>query len=242
MDESILEDIGLTHAEIKVYLALLDLGSSTAGPILEKSKLHNSVVHRNLDRLIEKGLITYVLEGKRKYYQAVNPRLLIDFLEDKKKRFEDILPQLLQRQQLSKKKPQATIYQGVRGVKELLYLVIDSGSHEYVGYGGPQKSDEIMGTYFWKGFHLRRKEKHINARLIFHNSLRWWGKELEKFKYTKVRYTRTDFEELTETVVCGNRVGIIIWVDNPYGFLIEEELAANSYRKFFDILWEQGVK
>ena len=41
MDLSILEDLGLTHAEIKVYVALLELGSSTAGPLINKSQLVN---------------------------------------------------------------------------------------------------------------------------------------------------------------------------------------------------------
>lgn len=45
MDTQILEDIGLTNAEIKVYIALLELGTSTAGPIIEKTGLQNSVVH-----------------------------------------------------------------------------------------------------------------------------------------------------------------------------------------------------
>ena len=40
MDITILEDLGLTNAEIKIYLALLELGSTTAGPIIEKSGLH----------------------------------------------------------------------------------------------------------------------------------------------------------------------------------------------------------
>ena len=62
MDTSILEDLGLTQAEIKVYIALLELGSSSAGQILEKSGLQNSVVHRALNSLIEKGLISYILE------------------------------------------------------------------------------------------------------------------------------------------------------------------------------------
>ena len=52
MDLSILEDLGLTHAEIKVYVALLELGSSTAGPLINKSQLHNSVVHRAITSLI----------------------------------------------------------------------------------------------------------------------------------------------------------------------------------------------
>ena len=45
MDTAILEDIGLTNAEIKVYLSLLELGTATAGPIIEKSCLQSSVVH-----------------------------------------------------------------------------------------------------------------------------------------------------------------------------------------------------
>jgi len=60
----------------------------------------------------------------------------------------------------------------------------------------------------------------------------WW------LSLTQVRFTEKDFEELTETIICGNRVGIIIWLDNPFGFLIEDGLAARSYRKFFEILWK----
>ena len=39
MDTTILEDLGLKNAEIKVYLALLDLGVAKAGEIIKKSGL-----------------------------------------------------------------------------------------------------------------------------------------------------------------------------------------------------------
>ena len=70
MDTEIFEELGLTRTEIKLYLTLLEIGSSTAGTILEKSKLPNSTVHRDLNSLIERGLINFILEGKRKIYQA----------------------------------------------------------------------------------------------------------------------------------------------------------------------------
>jgi len=240
MDESILEDLGLTHAEIKVYLALLELGSASAGPILEKSGLHNSVVHRNLDRLIEKGLITFVLEGKKKYYQAVDPKSLIDFLEEKKERVKSILPELIEKQRSAKQKPEARIYRGVRGVKELLYQMIDTDAKEYFGYGGPQKAHDLLGDHFWAGFHNRRIQRKISAKLIFHSSLKWWGEKLNRKRLTNVRFTSRDFEALTETVICGSNVGIIVYLDKPYGFLLQEKIAANSYKKFFDLLWNTG--
>ena len=39
MDNTILEQIGLTKSEINVYLALLELGSSSTGKIVDKSKV-----------------------------------------------------------------------------------------------------------------------------------------------------------------------------------------------------------
>lgn len=238
MDTSILEDIGLTGAEIKVFLTLLELGSSTAGKVVEKSGLQNAVVHRAFHSLAEKGLITYVIEGKVKHYQTIEPKLLLEFIEEKKARLEKLLPELEAKREIAKKKPKATIFQGARGVKELFNLMLETESKEYIGYGGAQKSDEILGTYFWEAFHKKRVRKKIKAKLLFHASLEWWGKRLKKLPLTEVRFTEKEFEELTETVICGNRVGVIIWLDKPYGFLIEEELAAKSYRKFFELLWK----
>ena len=90
MDTSILEDIGLTNAEIKVYMALLELGSSSAGPIIEKSKLQSSVVHMTLNKLLDKGFISFTKAGQRRLYQATNPKHIIEFIEGKKERFEEI--------------------------------------------------------------------------------------------------------------------------------------------------------
>jgi len=85
MDSSVLENLGLTRAEIKVFVTLLELGSSTAGKIVEKSGLQNAVVHRAFHSLTEKGLITYVFEGRIKHYQPIEPKLLLNFLDEKSK-------------------------------------------------------------------------------------------------------------------------------------------------------------
>jgi len=238
MDTSILEDIGLTGSEIKVFLTLLEIGSSTAGKVVEKSGLQNAVVHRAFHSLAEKGLITYVKEGKIRHYQAVEPKLLLGFLEEKKKHLEKLLPELEAKRKLAKQKPQATIFQGIRGVKELLNLMLDTKSRKYFAYGGPQRAHDLLGDFFWESFHRKRISKKIKAKLLFHYSLKWWADELNRLSLTKVKTTRKDFEEVTETIICGDRVAIIIYLDKPFGFLIEEPLAAKSYRKFFELLWK----
>src|SRR3989338_1472481 len=102
MDLSALEDIGLTKSEISVFISLISLGKSPAGPIVRKSGLQNSVVHRAIPRLIGKGLINYVQEGKKKYYSASDPKMILNYLDIKKERIEKLLPELMARQSLEK--------------------------------------------------------------------------------------------------------------------------------------------
>ena len=241
MDTQILEDIGLTGSEIKVFLTLLELGSSTAGKVVGKSGLQNAVVHRAFHSLIEKGLITYVFEGKIKQYQSIEPKLLLNFIDEKKQKLEKLLPELEAKRKLQKEKPKARIFQGIRGVKELLNLMLDSNSKEYLAYGGPQKAHELLEDFFWESFHRKRISKKIKAKLIFHPSLKWWGKKLNRFKLTEIKTTKKDFEELTETIICGNRIAIIIYLDKPFGFLIEDEMVAISYTNFFEMLWKTAT-
>ena len=120
MDTKPLEDLGLTNAEIKVYLSLLEIGSTKAGSIIEKAGVQSSVVHNCLHTLVEKGLISYIKKGKIKYYQADNPKNFIDFIDEKKKNFENILPQLLAKQKIKEERNEAEIYEGFKGIMNML--------------------------------------------------------------------------------------------------------------------------
>ena len=84
MDLSFLKEIGLTEGEIKVYLALLELGASTTGPIIEKANISRSIIYQILDKLIEKGLVSFITKEKTKYFQATQPKHFLDIIEKEK--------------------------------------------------------------------------------------------------------------------------------------------------------------
>ncbi len=236
MDTSILEDIGLTNAEIKVYLSLLELGSATAGPIIEKSGLQSSVVHMTLNKLIDKGFVSFVKEGKRNYYQASNPKNIVEFIEEKKERFEKLLPQLLLKQKTAKQKPEIVTFRGVKGIKELLYELLEAGGVEHHTFGSTKES-LMMGEAWWVGYHKKRAAKGIKAKLLFNESLKSWAAE-KKYPKSEVKYTKKGFEPLTETIIRSDSVGIIIWTEKPIGVLISHKTVADSYEKFFQLMWK----
>ena len=238
METKILEEIGLTPSEVDVFLTLLKISPAKAGEVIDKSNLQNPVVHRAFHSLIGKGLITFSFEGKIKYYQAINPSLLLNLLEERKKRLEAIIPELSKLREIKREKTKAIIHQGKRGVRELLNYLLDNCNDEFLSYGAPEKSLELLEDFFWKGFHNKRISKNIKAKMIFNTSLEKRANELNKLKKTEVRTTSKEFEELVETVIAKDKVGIIIYLEDPIGILIEEELAAKSYRKFFELIWK----
>ncbi|MBI2548755.1 hypothetical protein HYW21_05385 [Candidatus Woesearchaeota archaeon] len=239
MDTQILEEIGLSNAEIKVYLALLELGTSRAGPILEKSGLQNSVVHMTLNKLIDRGFVTFVKEGKRNHYQATNPKHIVAYINEKKERFEQILPALLLKQQQSKKKPEVITFRGIKGMRELLYELLEAGGKEHHTFGSSIKS-LMMGDAWWVNYHRKRAAKQIKARLIFNESLKQWC-NIHKYPKATYKFTKIGFEPLTETIVRNDKIGIIIWTEKPLGVLLHNKEAAESYDKFFTLIWHTAT-
>src|SRR3989344_1798852 len=124
MDTKALENIGLTDGEIRVYLALIKLGPSTSGPITDKSKVSSSKIYNILERLMQKGIVSYIIKEKTRYYQAEDPLKIKEYLNQKEKDFQKqkeevdkLIPQLQLQKQLEKTKSEAQIYKGFKGIQ-----------------------------------------------------------------------------------------------------------------------------
>src|SRR3989338_10941265 len=79
-----LSNVGLTDSESKVYLALLSLGDSTRGEIVNESGIAGSKVYEVLDKLYRKGLVAKYLKDKILHFKPANPMQLITYLNEKK--------------------------------------------------------------------------------------------------------------------------------------------------------------
>tara|TARA_Y100000310_G_C20656794_1_gene802391 strand:- start:57 stop:815 length:759 start_codon:yes stop_codon:yes gene_type:complete len=176
MDISAIKEAGLTEGEAKVYLALLGLGPSTTGPIIEKSGVAKSIIYQLLEKLLQKGLVSYIIKEKTKYFQAAEPNKLIDYIEerekellDNKKKVEDILPQLILKQKEAKQS-EAKIFEGFRGmitVHEHTYQKLKRGE-EYFFLGIAPEQPKHFHAY-WQRDHLRRTKAGIKCKLLFHS-------------------------------------------------------------------------
>ena len=130
MYENILTEIGMTKSEIAIYFALLDLGSSSTGPIIKKAKIASGKAYLILDKLVTKGLVTYVIKSGTKYYQAKDPERLLDYLKEKEdnlKEKESELRKIIPNLKLKYEKQEhnkAEVYEGIKGFKTFYEMVL----------------------------------------------------------------------------------------------------------------------
>src|SRR3989338_6664713 len=114
-----LEKLGFSPNEIKVYLTLNDYGSLKAGRIAKLAKIDRSSCYNTLKLLLEKGLASYVLIGKVKWFQATGPKRLLDYIKEQEDDIQSILPELHARHKATKIEGQVRLFKGVKGIKSI---------------------------------------------------------------------------------------------------------------------------
>src|SRR3989338_11107775 len=115
--KEILKELGLSEGEAKVYLALLRLGESQVNKVKTETKIHRTTIYDFLDKLIKKGLASYVVKNNVKFFSASHPSSLDSLLKEKKEKLEETLPELVKLCSLEKKQLKVEVYEGVEGFK-----------------------------------------------------------------------------------------------------------------------------
>jgi len=250
MNTEILEKIGLTKSEIKVYLALLELGSTSKGLLVKKAGITSSKIYEVMDKLIKKGLASYVLKNKVKYFKAASPKRIKDYLEEKKKEiiekeksFEKILPFLKDKHLFLKEEIDAEIFKGWRGMEtvfEDMINTLDKGEINYV-FGASKGYDTKRTRSFYDKYQIKTNKKGIKIKTIFNEDSReYFEKSKAIKKHIEVKYLKQ--KTPTEINIYDNKVLIIILSKIPIIIMIKGEEVAASFKQYFDTMWKIAKK
>lgn len=231
----VLESLGFSPNEIKVYLTLNDKGSSKAGKIAKLAKIDRSSCYNALKSLQEKGLVSYVMIGKVKHFQVAGPRRLLEYVKEQEKDVKGILPELQDRHERSKVEGQVRLFKGKKGIKTIFMDIIRTGKNNYV-FGSEGQFSERLTDFAYK-FDLLKKENNIHTRLIIRK-----GREEVDSKTSEYKYLPNISESPAVTNIYGNKIAILIWTDEPEGIIIENKAAAKAYKSYFDFMWKHGKK
>ena len=239
-----LRKIGLSEGEIKVYSALLNNGSLPVNLIHEKVGIERRNIYDILNKLIERGLISYVTENKRKSYSISHPSKILGYIEEQKHELEQTkqevtkdIPSLIEKFNFKRPDVSAEVYRGYGGVKAIWEDMLNYKEVRWIGSGRyvPKKF-----PHFFENWNMRRIKKKVKWFNLMREELR---KETKTMPFEELKFLPKEFSG-NPTVICvyGNKVVSFLFGDDIFAFLIESKDLADNYRRYHKYLFENVAK
>jgi len=245
MEIKLLSQLGLNDSEIKVYLALLDMESSTVGPIIKNAGVPDSKIYIILEKLKTKGLVSFVIKNNVRHYQASDPKNLIRLLDEREKEIEEqkerirkeLIPQIEERRKITEDKQEALVYEGLGGMKAAFGYVLSTMNkgEEYSVFVLGKEYERKESIHFFNNYHKKRIEKGVKVKFI---SEEYGAKIIKKYyNYTLMQHRVSKQKIPIGTLIFKGHVMIVSWQDKPTAFIIKSEKAYEYYKAFFEHVW-----
>ena len=245
MELDILTKIGFTQGEIRVYEALLKLGKSSTGKIMEKSNISSSKVYLTLDKLVHKGLVSFFILDNVKYFQPNNPISLSNYIKSQKEELNDIeanieilIPKIASK--IEKQDESSQVYKGFRGIMAAYNNILDSLSkgEEYCLFAidsDTAKTEKVLD--FFTKFHENRSKKCVKVRVIADSKI---------FEVYRRRHLLGNLYSIrhhplslpTGIVIGKDRITFMNFGDDPTAYEIVSSSMTRKYKDFFNRLWK----
>lgn len=241
-----LTNLGLTHGEAKVYLAMTQIGPSRIGKIVETSGVSQSKVYNVLDRLILKGLASYNIQDNIKHFQSLEPSRLHEYIQKKeneiRKQKEGIIQIIndLSKNIYATKRSTSEIFVGERSLRSAyMTLLSDAKKGDLLRYFYPYPDAHENASPFYSRFYKYQKSKGLIERGIvtmdFKNSKHF--KEIPK----DVKLRHVDFPLPGTIDIFTDKLLIVDWKTTT-GILITSSEITGIFVGYFDSIWKIAHK
>lgn len=256
--------LGLTSNEVEIYLTLLNKGEISVNEIGSSSGLHRQVCYDALDRLLEKGVVSYIIKNNKKFFKALKPDKIIDYLDERKQEIEQkkqdinsIMPQLLGMFSTEKEETEVEVIKGKMVLRTVYNDIIRTLKETKKENGkemiketkeGQRKVMYAMGIEETKFLEFdkiaieqyinRMRKNRFKEKLLARESAATFFEGSQ----SEYRLIPNHLFNPNPTHIYGDKVAMIIWGNPVYGIIIRNKQVADANRKYFEMLWKIAKK
>lgn len=252
MDPSILttlQEIGLNEKEVKVYLAMLDLGESSIIPIAKRAGIKRTTVYNYLEDFIQMGLLSVTVRNGKKYYIANSPNRLRVLMQERTKKIESVLPNLFSLYKEEGNKPSIQMFEGIEGIKTAFDLSLKALNKKVdvipvvaSGYNlvGSDYIANYIQTALDSGIHFRALRLAEDQRHNKFNDARIYIPKTGENR--QVRIAPEWFKPVSYIHIYDDKVATFSQTkEQPYAVIITSQSFAQTMRMFYDSVWNQST-
>lgn len=243
-----LESFGLSEPEIRVYLALLELGTQPASSIARKAGLKRGHTYNVLALLTQKGVAQEFERKGVRTFTCTPPASLLSLLDRRAEDLEGVKRSLLQSLPLLEAiihplavQPKVRFYQGIEGIKQIYEDTLRFPGQDLYAVGDfdhyfPRENSPELNDWMWQ-YCDRRAKAGIRYLGIVNKSpttdLAFKRRKGQKRIFKMLR----NVDLPVEVNIYGDRVAVISSSRDMVGLIVEDKPTADTLRNFHQAVW-----
>ncbi|MEI6498576.1 MAG: helix-turn-helix domain-containing protein [bacterium] len=236
----LLRSCGLSEKESEIYLSIMELGRATILEIAQHSKIKRSTVYEIVPDLEDKNVIKKTKQGKRLYWVAESPRMVLTLFREREERFREAMPELMAIYKAQEKRPKVFFYQGRDEIQRMYDDTLREGKPIY-NYTSTINLYQYLDRDWVSGYIAKRVQLGIHAHILAVDSqvARDWRENAESELREIKLIPNKNYDFSADVQIYGHKVIICTYRhgEGLFGLLIEDENIAKMQKMTFDLMW-----
>lgn len=241
-----LQNLDLNEKEARVYVAMLQLGKTTAHSIARHANLKRPTTYLILESLIDKSIVKKIPETNATQYVAIGPKELFSYIKNKIEITEsEFLPELeaLKHSQ-NKNSVRVSYYEGLDGIKEVSRQMFKIMSDkEMLSFASHREKVPLeLIDYVDNEWYPKLKKVKGSRRFIHpsHQSLdKYTQKGFTKSHNIKIKTLPKDKYNSHISINIAGDYTQILSLRYLNSILIHNPDVAKTMRQIFNLIWSQ---
>lgn len=238
-------NLGLSEAEAAIYLAALESGASLPKHLAEKAGIKRPLLYKLLPSLLDQGLLSETIRGKRRLLVAEDPESLLDKKRSELQLLEEKVPELRLLLRTATSKPQIIFHAGIKGLQKL-YMDNLRERQPILEIVSLEKIHPEIESHSKNYYIPQRINRKIPIKIIVSGETRSDSLRL-KTDPDALREVRTiDQEKFPIPLDCyiyGDNVSFAVYRtdSDPIGVIIRSKEIATTLRSLFELVWDKST-
>jgi sugar-specific transcriptional regulator TrmB len=238
--QKVIERLGFSSKEAKVYLASLSLGESRISDIAEKVKIPRSSAKIIADKLHREGLMNFFVMHRYKYWVAEDPVRLLEKLKERESALQTIIPKLISLRLMNNSKSSVNILRGAEEIKLVHEDII--ATKQFIKAVIPwDEWINLLGYDYIKDIREIRTKHYLPLDMLVpktENSLKIHTKDSKELRHT--RFLPSSIQIDTAIFLYGSKTALISLHKESTGIVIDDAGIKNTMSVFFEEIWNKS--
>jgi sugar-specific transcriptional regulator TrmB len=249
MENTILQQLGFNENQVFVYEFLLQNGTQKASIIAKNTPLQRGVVYKTLDELVDMHVIEKRESlGSVALFEPLHPSVLKSVAEHRVRRAQNIenivdneIGSFVSLYNLANNKPGIEFYDGIDGVKKVIYDTLKSKTAIYT-YADMEQVNKYIGKINAE-YAKKRDRLDIMKKVLLVDS-DYTHRLLESYQKTNldIRFVKNVPHFATVMQIYDNKVSYVtLSEEKMIGIIIQDKSIYEMHKALFKNMWNSAL-